>query len=98
MVRCLFCAPSARSAGECLPRWQRIYSRITWGGKGILLGGVPGVPPAEVVILGGGTVGMCATTAFHGLGAHVTVIDKDVKCCSMSTAASQRGHDDFHKA
>lgn len=49
-----------------------------WGGKGILLGGVPGVPPAEVVILGGGTVGVCATDAFLGLGAHVTVIDKDV--------------------
>jgi len=49
-----------------------------WGGKGILLGGVPGVPPAEVVILGGGTVGICATEAFLGLGAHVTVIDKDV--------------------
>ena len=49
-----------------------------WGGKGILLGGVPGVPPAEVVILGGGTVGVCATEAFLGLGAHVTVIDKDV--------------------
>lgn len=49
-----------------------------WGGKGILLGGIPGVPPAEVVILGGGTVGVCATEAFLGLGAHVTVIDKDV--------------------
>lgn len=49
-----------------------------WGGKGILLGGVPGVPPAEVVILGGGVVGMCATVAFQGLGAHVTVIDKEV--------------------
>jgi alanine dehydrogenase len=49
-----------------------------WGGKGILLGGVPGVPPAEVVILGGGVVGVCATEAFLGLGAHVTVIDKDV--------------------
>jgi alanine dehydrogenase len=49
-----------------------------WGGKGILLGGVPGVPPAEVVILGGGTVGVCAAEAFLGLGAHVTVIDKDV--------------------
>ena len=48
-----------------------------WGGKGILLGGVPGVPPAEVVILGGGVVGMCATVAFQGLGAHVTVIDSD---------------------
>ena len=48
------------------------------GGKGILLGGVPGVPPAEVVIIGGGVVGMCATEAFLGLGAHVTVIDQDV--------------------
>ena len=48
-----------------------------WGGKGILLGGVPGVPPAEVVILGGGVVGMCATVAFQGLGAHVTVIESD---------------------
>jgi alanine dehydrogenase len=49
-----------------------------WGGKGILLGGVPGVPPAEVVILGGGVVGQFATEAFLGLGAHVTVIDHDV--------------------
>jgi len=49
-----------------------------WGGKGILLGGVPGVPPAEVVILGGGVVGQFAADAFIGLGAHVTVIDRDV--------------------
>ena len=49
-----------------------------YGGKGILLGGVPGVPPAEVVILGGGVAGHFATDAFLGLGAHVTVIDKDV--------------------
>ncbi|RPJ20607.1 MAG: alanine dehydrogenase, partial [Chloroflexi bacterium] len=50
-----------------------------WGGKGMLLGGIPGVPPAEVVILGGGVVGMCATSAFLGLGAHVTVIDKEMR-------------------
>jgi len=49
------------------------------GGRGILLGGIPGVPPAEVVILGGGTVGTYATRAFTGLGAHVTVIDKSVE-------------------
>src|SRR5512139_3515542 len=49
------------------------------GGKGILLGGIPGVSPAEVVILGGGVVGMCATSAFLGLGAHVTVIDKEMR-------------------
>jgi len=45
------------------------------GGKGILLGGVPGVPPAEVLVLGAGVVGTHAAQAFLGLGAHVTVID-----------------------
>lgn len=49
-----------------------------WGGKGILTGGIPGVPPAEVVILGGGVVGQYAAEAFIGLGAHVTVIDHNV--------------------
>jgi alanine dehydrogenase len=49
------------------------------GGKDILLGGIPGVSPAEVIILGGGVVGMCATSAFLGLGAHVTVIDKEMR-------------------
>jgi len=48
------------------------------GGKGILLGGVPGVPPAEVVILGSGMVAKFATKAFLGLGAHVTVIGHDL--------------------
>ncbi|MBI3738908.1 MAG: alanine dehydrogenase [Chloroflexi bacterium] len=46
-----------------------------WGGKGILMGGVPGVPPAEIVILGAGIVGTYATQMFLGMGAHVTVID-----------------------
>ena len=48
------------------------------GGKGILLGGVPGVPPAEVVILGSGVVAAYATKSFLGLGAHVTVIGRDL--------------------
>jgi len=48
------------------------------GGKGILLGGVPGVPPAEAVIIGAGIVGSCATHAFLGMGAHVTVLDTDI--------------------
>ena len=48
------------------------------GGRGILLGGIPGVPPAEVVILGAGTAGSYATRAFTGCGAHVTVLDKDL--------------------
>jgi len=49
-----------------------------WGGKGILMGGVPGVPPAEVVILGAGIVGTYATQMFLGMGAHVTVIDQNI--------------------
>ncbi len=45
------------------------------GGKGILLGGMPGVPPAEVVIIGAGLAGSCAAKAFFGMGAHLTVLD-----------------------
>ncbi len=48
------------------------------GGRGIVLGGVPGVPPAEVAILGGGVVGTYAAQAFMRLGAHVTVLDREL--------------------
>lgn len=58
------------------------------GGKGILLGGVPGVPPAEVVILGSGVVATYATKSFLGLGAHITVIGIDL-------AGLQKLHDRF---
>ncbi|MCQ3936885.1 MAG: alanine dehydrogenase [Chloroflexi bacterium] len=59
-----------------------------WGGKGILMGGVPGVPPAEIVILGAGVVGTYATQMCLGMGAHVTVIDHNL-------AALQRLWDRF---
>lgn len=49
------------------------------GGRGILLGGIAGVPPAEVVIVGGGTVGRTAATALSRAGAHVTVLDIDLR-------------------
>lgn len=58
------------------------------GGKGILLGGIAGVPPAEVVIVGAGVFGTCAVRAFLGVGAHVTVLDTDL-------VALQRIHDLF---
>jgi alanine dehydrogenase len=45
------------------------------GGRGILLGGIPGIPPAEVVILGGGTLGCNAAKSFGGIGADVFVLD-----------------------
>jgi len=48
------------------------------GGRGVLLGGIPGVPPAEVVIIGAGTSGTYAARAFKGMGAHVTILDKDL--------------------
>ena len=49
-----------------------------FGGKGILLGGVPGVPPAEVVVIGAGIVGKISAKAFQEMGAHVTVLDTDL--------------------
>src|SRR5438445_3812376 len=48
------------------------------GGRGILLGGVPGVAPANVVILGGGIVGTNAAKMAMGLGAHVAIIDRNL--------------------
>lgn len=46
------------------------------GGRGVLLGGVPGVPPADVVILGGGIVGTNAAKIALGMGANVTILEK----------------------
>jgi alanine dehydrogenase len=56
------------AAGAALKRFS--------GGRGLLLGGVPGVPPARVVILGGGVVGVHAARMAVGLGADVVVIDR----------------------
>ena len=54
------------------------YLEAPNGGRGILLGGVPGVSPANVVILGGGIVGHNAAKMAVGLGAHVTIIDRNL--------------------
>ncbi|AKC85817.1 alanine dehydrogenase [Pseudoxanthomonas suwonensis] len=48
------------------------------GGSGVLLGGVPGVKPAEVMVIGGGTVGLHAARMAMGLGAHVTLLDRSL--------------------
>ena len=50
-----------------------------FGGKGILIGGSPGVPPAQFVILGAGVLGRSAARAAAGVGAHVTVLDQSVE-------------------
>ncbi len=49
------------------------------GGSGVLLGGVPGVEPAKVVIIGGGTVGLNAAQMAIGMGAHVIVLDRNIE-------------------
>ena len=49
------------------------------GGRGVLLSGIPGIPPAEVVILGAGNLGQAAARAFAGIGASVYVLDKNLR-------------------
>jgi alanine dehydrogenase len=51
------------------------YLEKLYGGIGVLLGGVPGVPPAKVVVLGGGIVGINAAKMAAGMGAQVTILD-----------------------
>jgi alanine dehydrogenase len=70
--------PMSQIGGQMTAQIATRWLQSDLGGKGILLGGIPGVPPAEVVIIGGGVVGMNALTAFLGLGAHVTVMDKEM--------------------
>lgn len=60
------------------PQIAATLSQNNFGGKGILLGGVPGVPPGEVIILGGGTAGTAAARNFLGLGASVYILDHDI--------------------
>ncbi len=67
--------PMSEVAGRMAVQEGAKYLERYYGGSGILLGGVPGVLPAEVVILGGGVVGTNAAKMAAGLGAHVTILD-----------------------
>jgi alanine dehydrogenase len=60
------------------------------GGKGILLGGAPGVPPASFVVLGAGVLGTAAARGALGLGAQVTVLDRDIE--RLRRASGELGH------
>lgn len=53
------------------------------GGKGILIGGMPGVPPAEIAILGAGIAGACAAKGFVRMGGHVAVLDTNINALEM---------------
>ncbi|MBU0519914.1 alanine dehydrogenase [bacterium] len=67
--------PMSEVAGRMATQEGAKYLERTLGGRGLLLGGVPGVAPGEVVILGGGVVGTNAAKMAAGLGAHVTILD-----------------------
>ncbi len=71
-------APMSEVAGRLSIQAGAYYLEKAHGGHGILLGGVPGVDPAKVVVLGGGMVGRHAIHIALGMGADVWVIDKNV--------------------
>ena len=68
--------PMSDIAGRLAPQVGAWALQMPNGGSGVLLGGVPGVPPAQVTILGGGTVGAGAARIAIGVGATVTLLDK----------------------
>ena len=68
-------SPMSEVAGRMSVQVGAHYLGKHYGGMGVLLGGVPGVPPAEVVIIGGGIVGTNAAKMAVGLGARVTILD-----------------------
>ncbi|MEP6692980.1 MAG: alanine dehydrogenase [Gemmatimonadaceae bacterium] len=67
--------PMSEVAGRMAVQEGAKYLEKLYGGRGVLLGGVPGVPQAKVVILGGGIVGINAAKMAAGMGAKVTVLD-----------------------
>ncbi|CAM2068080.1 alanine dehydrogenase [Sulfidibacter corallicola] len=70
--------PMSEVAGRMSVQVGAHYLQATKGGLGMLLGGVPGVEPAEVMVLGGGIVGLNATKMAIGLGAQVTIFERSV--------------------
>jgi alanine dehydrogenase len=67
--------PMSEVAGRMAIQEGAKYLEKYFGGRGILLGGVPGTPRAEVLILGGGVVGINSAKMAAGMGAHVTILD-----------------------
>ncbi|MDR3450605.1 MAG: alanine dehydrogenase [Alphaproteobacteria bacterium] len=68
--------PMSEVAGRMAAQAGAHYLEKIHGGRGVLLGGVPGVAPGKVVVLGGGVVGLNAATVALGMGAQVVLLDK----------------------
>lgn len=71
-------APMSEVAGRLSIQAAATALQKANGGRGVLLGGVPGVPPGKVTVIGGGVVGMHAARMATGLGADVTIIDRSL--------------------
>ena len=72
-------APMSEVAGRMSIQVGATALERSKGGRGVLLGGVPGVRPGKVVVIGGGVVGVAAATIAHGMRADVTIFDLDLK-------------------
>jgi alanine dehydrogenase len=71
-------APMSEVAGRLAAQVGAYHLMRSAGGRGVLMGGVPGVDPADVVVIGGGTAGHNAARVASGMGAHVTVFDLNI--------------------
>lgn len=71
-------APMSEVAGRLAPQVGAYHLMRPAGGRGVLMGGVPGVRPANVVVIGGGVSGHNATTIALGMQANVTLLDKSI--------------------
>jgi alanine dehydrogenase len=78
--------PMSEVAGRMAPHVGANYLEKTNGGRGVLIGGVPGVPPADVLILGAGVSGTNAALIALGMGASVTVVDRNPEALRRITA------------
>jgi alanine dehydrogenase len=72
-------APMSEVAGRLAPQVGAASLQRANGGRGVLMGGVPGVGPAEVLVIGGGVVGTQAARIAAGMGARVTVLDRSLE-------------------
>jgi alanine dehydrogenase len=71
-------APMSEVAGRLAPQAGAYFLEKPMGGRGLLLGGVPGVAPGNVVIIGGGVVGYNAAVIALGFGAQVTILERSI--------------------
>lgn len=93
-------APMSEIAGRMATQAGARFLEAPQGGRGVLLGGAPGVPPAKVAVVGAGNVGLNAARIAAGLGAQVTLLDRNIELLRtleatlpgrITTSASNRG-------